>query len=324
MAYHASQHPDSLACRCMNGAAAVITLDPARVAAVFSQQPCPDEEAVESAPIPSVPEDPVPVDEKSQAGCEHSRIFNRVEGEPLVAEPAEPPAAIVIPEDVPAEQPPAVDHAALNARGEDGAPALIPACAPMPMPYCTEDEDCPEAPMPEETGPDSGQADFSPSYIPGAQPPFEYWFGFFFPWAAKPEHAPAPPACPGGTSDCQEDVHRHEQYPGCPHTGCPATGGCPHCPSTGCPAGGCPHGSSMGCPTGGSCQPCPATAPPAKKGEEEPSDDGKVVHRTYKFKFFKHNGKMDEEEFPRHPEVDTMEYRASDGDVHHYGTGGSL
>jgi hypothetical protein len=101
-------------------------------------------------------------------------------------------------------------------------------------------------------------------------------------------------ACPAGTPDCREDPRYDEQYPGCPAMGP-------------CPRGGC----------GGHCGPCPAShhddpvveekgEPPANAdGAEEPSETPPgSIEESKGGPGVKAPGRRD---------VDTTEYRPSDG-----------
>lgn len=102
---------------------------------------------------------------------------------------------------------------------------------------------------------------------------------------AEPARAAEPPSC-------QEDAHYHEHYSGCPYTGY-------HLPSKRCPV-------------------TPVQAEPGKhRGEDECCEE--PAPKKHKVNYPGKAGK--DEECPKHPEVDTMEYRRSDGSLSEYGPG---
>src|SRR5262249_39174358 len=101
-----------------------------------------------------------------------------------------------------------------------------------------------------------------------------------------PEHADHP--------DCQEDAHYNEHYPGVPYV-CPPVQSVPH--------------SKM---RSGECLP----------GQEECSEPDAPAPRLHKAHYPSKG--IGCEGCPVHPEVDTMEYRKSDGGLNEYGPGGPL
>jgi hypothetical protein len=208
--------------------------------------------------------------------------------------PGEPtPAPIVIREEGPAveesEPPQAQDHCTEpGATGTLCPPATVeqtPPC-PMTMPYCTDEEARPAA------VPVMPQADESP-LAREAKTLFQFWVDAF--GNAKEEtggEETAEPARADGAPNCQEDAHYHEHYSGCPYTGY-------HLPSQRCPV-------------------TPARAVPGKRqGEDECSEE--PAPKKHKAHYPGKCGKG--EECPKHPDVDTMEYRRSDGGLNEYGPG---
>jgi hypothetical protein len=98
----------------------------------------------------------------------------------------------------------------------------------------------------------------------------------------------------GALAPCQEDGHSFEHYSGCPYIAPSKTDRRPK-------------------------PPVPAVAPPRRSGQDECSDEPVPTPKVHKVKY--QGGPPSREDCPRHPEVDTMEYRKSDGGLHEYGPG---
>jgi hypothetical protein len=99
-----------------------------------------------------------------------------------------------------------------------------------------------------------------------------------------------PPAC----DKCPEDSACQHHYSGCPFTGQPYPG----CPSRACPGK-------------------PSTPSGSEEASEPPSTTSSALRKIHRLNM---RLPMDES-CPMHPEVDTMEYRPSDGSLHDYGPG---
>jgi hypothetical protein len=222
-----------------------------------------------------IPADPQPIEP------EQADENNVAKDEEL---PPPEPAAIVIPEDEPmpridvAEAPPST----IDITGFQGQEMSDRSC-PMVMPYCVDDDE----PMPQPRMPyaDAGkkQADGSEASEDDA---FKAWMKLFDEGSKETkgtdaEELPPPQEEPKSDSKCEEDIHRHEQYPGCPHVTCPYTG-----------------------------KSYPARAPMKKRGKEESSEEPDGSKRPGA-----------KEGTPRTQGVDTMEYRPSDGGLNEYGRG---
>jgi hypothetical protein len=194
------------------------------------------------------------------------------------------PAAIVIPEDESsprtevAETPPST----IDITGFQGQETLDRTC-PMVMPYCVDDDE--PIPQPRMPYADAGkkQADGSEA---SEDEEFKAWMKLFDEGskekeAIEVEELPQPQEEPKSDSKCEEDIHRHEQYPGCPRVTCPYTG-----------------------------KSYPVRAPLKKRGKEESSEEpgGSKLPGA-------------KESIPRTQGVDTMEYRPSDGGLNEYGRG---
>jgi hypothetical protein len=166
---------------------------------------------------------------------------------------------------------------------------------PPPMPHASEDHDVPP-PMPYAT-------DAAPAEEPQAEGVDAFWqlFRDAAGHCTEAGGAEASEAHPAATPDCREDPQYDQQYPGCPAMGP-------------CPRGGC----------GGHCGPCPAprhdeptvedkAEPPANlDGADEPSE-------TPESKPDESKGCPDAKA-PGHRDVDTTEYRPSDGNPIDYST----
>jgi hypothetical protein len=179
---------------------------------------------------------------------------------------------------------PAADRPQVSPTGGDAEEAEF---VPPPMPQAREDEAVPP-PMPYATDAESAEE-------PPAEGVDAFW-KLFRDAAGHCTDAECPAASeppPAGPSDCQEDPQYDHQYPGCPAMGP-------------CPRGGC-----------GRCGPCPATRHDEpiveEKGEEPANPDGTDEPSEAP------ESKPEEPKggpgakAPGHRDVDTTEYRPSDG-----------
>ncbi len=316
---HARAHPDSLAGRfIISASGVVIFLNPAAGVGPLVEhamrhwgQAGGSEEHVEIAPGDEArwQADPVPV---GQEGDAHEVMKLEMAGvlELPAAEPPAGPAPIVIPEDdtppaAPADENGNVTPVAAATIDIDtaGCPPVMPYCedgrapAPCHMPYAEEGEE------------PAGSAD--------AQPQREH-IDIVGKVAAKGEaithHAKAKceclkvflqkffekHECETGTTENAEggaakdgsgetDCHHYHHHSGCPTNYCPYTG------------------RTYPEPT------APAACPKKSHGGAEDSEPPAKHH---------HKGCDEGEGCPMHPEVDTMEYRKSDGRLDDYGPGG--
>jgi hypothetical protein len=159
----------------------------------------------------------------------------------------------------------------------------FPTC-PMVMPYCTDEE------APVEKAPRMPRADEEPALGANAKVQFQFWVEGLK--QGKEEQQTNGPAQGDDAPNCQEDEHYYEHYSGCPYTGY-------HLPSQRCPV-------------------TPIDAEPVKR----PNQDECSEESAPKKHKVNHPGKsVESEECPAHPDVDTMEYRRSDGGLNEYGPG---
>jgi hypothetical protein len=164
-------------------------------------------------------------------------------------------------------------------------PANKGSACPMVMPYCTDEE----APL--TAVPAMPHADDMPLSTFSATL-FRYWLsGLGEPKEDKGGEETAEPAPADEPPNCQEDAHYHEHYSGCPYTGY-------HLPSQRCPV-------------------TPAGAAPARRDRDECGET--PAPKKHKVNYPRKSGRG--EECPKHPDVDTMEYRRSDGGLNEYGPG---
>ncbi|HZY87324.1 MAG TPA: hypothetical protein VFE78_20985 [Gemmataceae bacterium] len=291
---HARAHPDSLAGRCVVATSgAAIFLNPLAGAGplvehvVHHWAPAGgSEECVTIAPGDEAhwQEEPVCI---GQEGDGHEAMRLEMAGvlELPAAEQPDGPAPIVIPEDDP-PAPPADENgnvAPLAAPGID----IENEVSPLSMPYCEDGRAPAPAHMPyaDEGEEPAGAADAAP-----AQPKCECLKVFFKKLFKKSEDQPAAAEAEDGETKGEGEADYHRYHPE-HHSGCPAN----YCPYT------------------GRCYPEPSS-PHTKKshgGEEDseaPATHGKGCDKG--------------EGCPKHPEVDTMEYRKSDGHLDDYGPGG--
>jgi hypothetical protein len=196
----------------------------------------------------------------------------------------------VIPEEPEASIPPLPEEPSEPESTQASGPAVPEKTYPPLMPYVTDDGTPLRMPYADENEDgDAGQAGTDSD--DGTS-----WWKRLFHMRAPEGRVPGgeEPSEADGTSDFREDGHYHEHYPGCPYTG--------------------------------RCHPDSSARPDRKRngkgevGEEqeppaEPETPGKRPHSK---------GCPAGEVCPRHPEVDTMEFRPSDRGLNEYGPGGPL
>jgi hypothetical protein len=194
------------------------------------------------------------------------------EDEPPVAEPSELGGAAAWPVDAATgvARMPHADGAVPQEQVPDPAPLAAPT-----MPYCTDNATA----VPHMPPADEDETRATPAYA---------WSEFLKACGASTGASVVPQPARERT-DCQEDVHYHDHYSGCPYTG----------PGEAVPpaAGKKPWHA----PGGDDCCPSP-------------------LRRNARPRTGKPGPKQGAEDCPRHPEVDTMEYRPSDGGLNEYGT----
>jgi hypothetical protein len=201
---------------------------------------------------------------------------------PETCEPAHPECAIA-PVATGTLCPPATVDAGYAQPTECRIEDSVPPC-PMVMPYCTDEEAAVEKapPMP--------RADEESALGAAATSFFQFWVEGLK--QGKEEQQTNGPAEGGVVPNCQEDEHYYEHYSGCPYTGYNRPS--PLCPVT------------------------PIDAEPGKR----PGQDDCTEEAAPKKHKVNHPGKaVQGEECPAHPDVDTMEYRRSDGGLNEYGPG---
>ncbi len=295
---HARAHPDSLAGRCLISASGVaILLNPAAGVAPLVEHVMHQwgpaggsEECVAIAPGDEAgwQADPVPVGHDGDA---HAAMKLEMAGvlDLPAAEPPAGPAPIVIPDDDLPPAPPADEDAAVTPVAATAVDAEGEGCPPV-MPYCADGRAPAPAHMPyaEEGEEPAGAAD-APAAPPKCAGLMTFLKKFF---AQHP--------CEAGTTEEAEGGAAKDASgePGCRH--------CPH--HSGCPTNYCPYtGRTYPEPT------APAARPKKSPGGAEDSEAPAKHHPK---------GCDEGEGCPLHPEVDTMEYRKSDGRLDDYGPGG--
>ena len=277
--YFACRCPDSTIGRFVYTAATVtFTLHPIRGLASMVESAHRD--AVRSEDIAGSVEECIPADPQP---IEPEQAADKIVAAAAETLPPEP-AAIIIPEDEPmprvevVEAPPST----IDITGFQVQDSPDRGC-PMVMPYCVDDDE----PMPKPRMPYADaakqQADGSEASEDDA---FKAWMKLFDEGskekkASDAEELPQPREERKSESKCEEDIHRLEQYPGCPHVTCPYTG-----------------------------KSYPARARSKKPGKEESSEEPDGSKRP-----------GSKENTPRTQGVDTMEYRPSDGGLNEYGRG---
>jgi hypothetical protein len=299
--YHACGPTESIFSRCLAGASSLVNaanpvtgLVPLLVQRIRPVSPEAADAAGELMPgVEVIPDDPMPVAEPvtepvAEPVPAPAAVVEGPAPAPIVI-PEEDPVNPAIQEETPPAMPHAVDRVAFFKEGEEDA---MPASCRMLMPYCSDEE--------EEQADEGNVAQAvhqDPPKDTGREAQEDALLGF---WKQVLEmlHVPtvdtAPaqpePAAPAATPvDCREDSHHHRHYPACPYTGrCyPPVDECPQAqPSK-------PNGCGV---------------EPAHKPVETPRPKLQQPER-------------DKGECPSHPEIDTMEYRPSDGSLYDYGTG---
>ncbi len=287
-ANHAARYPHSIIGRVLHGATHIAArLSPMTgLAPVLAQAQLSTGDVI--ATVDGIPEEPEPVPEA--AGADKNEPAAEVSAAPIVIPdedrgPIEQVrAAVEVPFGPQAECPPAAVQA-----------------APANMPYCRDEEECEVLPMPQEESELLPMPEVEDDIL-GAT--LEQLHEAVKQRCAEQEQCEQPKD-PNLADECREDPHHH-------HTAvCPYTGrSYPSCT----PEGRCPSMSP---------QPC---NPPRKAGSEEPSEPpARSPHQSVlrKSRLFKEHEPADDL-CPMHPEVDTMEYRASDGQLYDYGRPGTL
>jgi hypothetical protein len=99
---------------------------------------------------------------------------------------------------------------------------------------------------------------------------------------------------PEDSPKCQEDAHYHEQYSGIPYVA----------------------------PKAESPTPIKSKVPSVQPGQEHCKQPGASGPKMHKARY--RGGPICPENCPGHPDIDTMEYRKSDGGLNEYGPGGPL
>jgi hypothetical protein len=292
--YYAWRHPDSYLGRCLSAAA-----QGGMLVNSLSALGASDDVATAASGDPDrfIPDDPMPVVEIEPLPLLVSRVVEVVEAPPPQIASSTPIA--IEPDDL---GQPAPGNLAdlLRQSDESGPPAATEEAAhrPMIMPYA-EDGDSPLMPMPfaEAEEPVRQKAeDPWPEFL-------KFWQDFFSKPEGSPEHSARPES--DDLSKCQEDAHYHQQYSGCPYTGCPATGS---------------HTRDQMPIVPRHTEPTPGT------GVEEESEMPlrRVTPRLQKKLRELIPGDIDCEPgvVPRHPDIDTMEFRRTDRTLRELAPGG--
>jgi hypothetical protein len=287
---HARAHPDSLAGRCVVATSgAAIFLNPLVGAGplvehvVHHWAPAGgSEECVTIAPGDEARWQEEPVCVGQEGDAHAVKLEMAGVMELPAAEPAGP-APIVIPEDDTPPAPPADENGNVTPVAASTIDMPESEVVPAVMAYCEDGRAPAPAHMPYA---DEGQEPAGATDAEPAQPKkCECLKVFFKKLFAKPEGQPGTTESAEEGETKGEDYHRyHPEH----HSGCPAN----YCPYT------------------GRCYPEKA-APKSHGGEEDseaPAPHGKGCDKG--------------EGCPKHPEVDTMEYRKSDGHLDDYGPGG--
>jgi hypothetical protein len=239
---------------------------------------------------PLLPEIPTPYSDCSAEECADAGCA------PAADTPA--PAPIVIHEEDATDAACPYDHGGEVCHHAVLCPPARAQCADLsgPTPAVYEDEHSPLCPMVMPYCADEDES--APEVLPmpheqqgqAALAVFDFWMGWFGMTGPVTSEASEPPADDGPR--CEEDRHYYEHFSGCPYTG--------------------------------PCQPVPrkraAPAVPPLKGKGE--DDCCQPPQALKIHKALYNGPPRlGEDCPRHPEVDTMEYRRSDGGLNEFGQG---
>ncbi|MGH7227063.1 MAG: hypothetical protein ACRELF_27925, partial [Gemmataceae bacterium] len=242
-----------------------------------------------------VPDDPQPIaaERKTEDALICKELEHIVEAAPIV---------IGEDEEMPCEPVAQPVPATIEIPAAQGLRQMANGC-PIVMPYCQDDGEPPITPpiMPHADGDEdkpvsANEKKADDSSEDSENKDFKEWMKLFEE-EDKKDKSPTAEELPAPTEEeepqaepkCQEDSHLHEHYPGCPSVTCPYTG-----------------------------KSYPACEPPKQAGKEESSEEP-PPHRRKK----PHHGKgcQSEDECPRTPGVDTMEYRKSDGGLNEFGPG---
>ncbi len=274
LAYYACSYPDTSVARGMFAVAEVsLAIHPLNGMYNTTQVPPSDRAGGSEECVPEDPK-PVPVEPVKLVDERPAPIQSKNENE----------ADIVIPED---DLLPGVQVAQGGESADrDNVRELPAASGSIPMPKCEDDD---ERPM---TPPRMPYADEASKPIANAKKPespkekdtsvFEAWRSLFETGESKSnsvEMLPLPTEEEQSEPKCEEDSHRHEQYPGCPRTTCPYTG-----------------------------KSYPAPAPSKSSGAEESSEEPPAHPKQSRaFQNDKQKGDV-----PHPAGVDTMEFRKSD------------
>jgi hypothetical protein len=315
---HACRHPDSAVGRCvLTGSEVVMLLNPfaagstaaERVRHAWHGEGSAESEALAGSAEEDIPDDPVPVDQEP-AGEPEPVLEGVAVGPAAVGGviemagqgPCQPPAAIVIPEE---DLEPAAAAQGEAVLPPPAASDLAPAEPfPMAMPYCAD----------EDVTPKSMSYAYEDDKDPAAAEPRSSGHAWKFGMGLFRSDTHGKKSTPGDSEDCEayEPLHAPacEPLPAPDYEPLPA----PACEED------CPHGK--GCsPKGGMRGACtvPAQTPGKDEAGAEPAatpkeKHTKVLHRSPK-------GYDRGEDCPTHPEIDTMEFRPSDGKLNEYGPG---
>lgn len=295
LTYYACRHPDSMLGRGMFAIAeASISMQPMSglVSLVARTNPpnAPEQEAGGLAEE-CVPEDPRPI------ALEEEKIPN------ALVKPIEPKeeiefAEIRVPEeDVPPGErvvqavPATIDMEGVQELPASLCPIVMPSCqegeeqsmTPPRMPYADEEV---EKPIHSAKKPDQSHEESETGVFEAWKKALESGEEKSFTVEVLP--APTEEDEPQDEPKCEEDIHRHEQYPGCPRVTCPYTG-----------------------------KSYPMNVPSKNAGKEESSEEP-MEHLQ---KPQSHKGVKSDDDAPHAAGVDTMEFRKSDAGLNEYGPG---
>jgi hypothetical protein len=275
----------------------------------------------------SIPEEPTPVNEEPAAADEGKEVAgafdlnenNRIPAPITIREDGDPmpvndegPLGIKDPEPMPNPLPEIfggvekTGHQEVGGQPDASCPRMIPycedekPCKPIPNPY--EQEDLPQVKK-NQLGENVRQL-------------FTYWVGFFDQGTVEPKSV-------GGTEEAEVLTmmpHEEEEVLQMPHEEEEEQ---PMEEQNQSQYHHNYHERYSVCPYSGKCVPLdpPAAEPtpekkPCDKDSQSPCDDEDKCKKSKK------SGCQGTEDCPKHPEVDTMEYRPSDASFNEYGSGG--
>jgi hypothetical protein len=295
-ANHAARCPHSVIGRVLHGASYLAArMSPAAsVAQVLAHTDCTAPDVI--GRVDGIPDDPEAAPEQTPAATDDAPMVNEERSS----------APIVIPEDdrsqmasVHLPMPSAEGASAPFGAQTECPPAAARPGAPATMPPCRDEEECEPLPMPAE-----GDKGCEALPLPSAEEESETGVEvmpeametFFQMLMRQFNDSSAKHKEPG---ECSEGPSRQHHYSACPYTGRPYPG----------------------CPTSGACPSKPCPPPSAAPGGEEASEPASKKSSALR-KVHRLNTRHPlDETCPVHPEVDTMEYRPSDGSLHDYGPG---